>query len=154
MPGVPGAKEVYGIVEIKKDFSFTIPPGAFKRYKMVDGEVVLLIKAKENEPGFGLIRKAVALHTVFSRYVSAGKEQATVYYHNNKPFCILHIKNGKIYLNALICAAFGLKTGDTLLSVKSTTVSNGHVLVEVFKEKLRKRGFAEAVENIKKLTVF
>jgi phosphoribosylaminoimidazole (AIR) synthetase len=154
MPGVRGAKEVYGIVEIKKDFSFTIPPGAVTRYSMVNGEVVLLIKAKQHEPGFGLMRKVIAATTVFSRFVSGEKELNRVYNHGGKPFCLTIIKEGRIYLTMDILDRFHLKPGDRLLSVKSTTVSNGYVLVEIFREKLLERGFTEAVDNIQKLEVF
>ncbi|MBN1409744.1 MAG: hypothetical protein JW969_02795 [Spirochaetales bacterium] len=43
MPGMPGAKEVYGISTIREDLKLRIPPKACDRYVLSERDTALLI---------------------------------------------------------------------------------------------------------------
>ena len=153
-PGMPGAKEAYGISIIHDDLWFAIPPKAKVRYGIQEDDIVVLVTGHRGEGGFGLIKKDTALKTVFARFVDKIEGIEHVYWYDRKAYALTHVDNGKVQLTPELLQAFYLEPGSHLLAVKSTTVTISFTPVEIWKQKLAKHGFFEAIENMSKLEEF
>ncbi len=151
MPGMPGTKEAFGISKIKDDLSIKVPPKAFSHYKISEHDYVVLITGHKGESGFGMIKKDTALKSVFKKFVKEIKNCEEILYFNDRAFVMLKIDKGVTRLTKDVLKAFYLKIGDRLMVGKSTTVTMSFVPVEIWKNKFKKHGFYEAIENMKKL---
>ena len=67
MPGVAGAKEVYGISMVGEDRVVNVPPKALERYGYRDRDQAVLVTGHRGESGFGLVRRETGGTSVFSR---------------------------------------------------------------------------------------
>lgn len=153
-PGTPGAKEVYGICLIKEDLSIRIPPKACNRYKINRNDRALLITGRKNESGFGFIKEETAQETVFKKFLTQLKQCNSIYWKNERAYALIEIMNYQIVMTPPILNAFHLGELDQLLAIKSTTVSIGFVSVVVWKNKLARRGYLDAIKNIDLLDVY
>ena len=151
MPGMPGTKEAFGISKIKDDLTLKVPPKAISHYKISEQDYIILTTGHIGESGFGMIKKETALKSVFKKFASEIKNCEEILYFNNRAYSMLKIDNGVTRLTKDVLKAFYLKPGDRLLVVKSTTVTMSFTPVEIWKKKLKKHGFLEAIENMKKL---
>ena len=155
MPGKPGTKEAFGISGVHKDYTIVIPPNALKHYRFLDADYAILITGHRGKSGFGLIKKETGLlNSIFKKYIEKIGQVGKVYWLNNRAFVMLELINGKIQVNQAILHAFLLSRGDQLLVVKSTTVTMSFTPVEIWIKHLKKHGFMEAIENMKKIQVF
>lgn len=154
MPGTPGAKEVYGISIIHPTYDIKIPPKACERYKISKNDTALLIQGRKNEPGFGLIKKETATQTVFTSYLERLEHINDLFFINGKACALIKINDFTIKTTPKIIVAFGLHISDRLLSIKSTTVTIGFSLLEIWIRKMKKHGFSQAIKNLDILDIF
>jgi hypothetical protein len=153
-PGTAGAKEAYGISVLREDHLIHIPPKAFIRYNLKDYDLVLLTSTRAGECGFGILNIEKARKSVFKKIIEKIDSIDTPILVNSKPYAITRTKNGTIKFNNELLKAFDLKIGERFIVVKSTTVAMSYNPVDVFKAKLKKHGFFEAINNIDKLEIF
>lgn len=153
-PGTAGAKEAYGISVLKEDHSIRIPPKAFIRYNLSDNAKVLLSSTRAGEGGFAILNIKKAGETVFGKIIERIESPDIPVLVNSRPYAITRTHNGTITFNDELMRAFDLKVGRRFLVIKSTTVTMSYNPVDLFKAKLEKHGFDEAVRNIDKLEVF
>ena len=153
-PGTPGAKEVYGICLIKENLSIRIPPKACNRYKINRNDRALLITGHKNESGFGLIKEETAKGTVFHKFLIRLNKCNSIYWEKEKAYALIEIIDYSMAMKPEIIDAFYLRKHDQLLAIKSTTVSIGFVSLVIWKNKLAKRGYLDAIQNIDLLDVF
>jgi hypothetical protein len=151
MPGMPGTKETFGISKIKDDLSLRVPPKAISHYKISEHDYVILITGHVGESGFGMIKKDTALKSVFKKFVKEIKNCEEILMPNDRTYSMLKIDNGVTRLTEDVLKAFYLNSGDRLLVVKSTTVTMSFTPVAIWENKLKKHGFYEAIESMKKL---
>jgi hypothetical protein len=151
MPGMAGAKEAYGISVIKEDHSITIPPKALERYELKNNDSVLLTSTRINERGLSILNREKAYASVFKKIIDKIEIPDTIVREKKRTFALTKIVQEKIFLNDELLQAFHLKQGDKLIVIKSTSLSMSFTAVEIWKDKFEKRGFPEAVRNMKKL---
>lgn len=154
MPGMPGAKEAYGVSVIREDLKINIPPPAIKRYEIRPGDQVILVTGHRGEGGFGMLNKKRAAAGVFKKYIDIMAKQDFIYDFNGKFYVLTEAGDCMIQMNREMMERFHLHPRDRLLVVKSTTVAMSFTPVEIWKEKLASHGFHAAVINIDKLEVF
>ena len=154
MPGVPGAKEAYGVSVVRDDLTVAIPPRALERYGIADRDLVVLATAHRGESGFSLMNRKSAGDTVLGRLTSRVSEVNEVQWIDSRACALVTADGGRIALTPEMAEAFQVKKGDRLLVVKSARVAMTCMPVEVWKEKLAKKGFHQAIENMEKLEEF
>ena len=153
-PGMPGTKEAYGISVVAPDGTVRIPPKAFAHYRFRAGELAVAATTHRGEPGFALLNKARAEATVFSKYISQLNASGEIRRFQDKAYALVRVGDGAIRLAPERLAAFHLKPDDRLMSVKSTTVALSFTPAEIWQEKFRRRGLAEAAANVDRLAVY
>lgn len=153
-PGTPGTKEVYGISIVAPDGTVRIPPKAFAHYRFCAGDLAVAVTTHRGEPGFALLNKARAEATVFRQYIAQLETPDDVRRFQDKAYALVRVGDGTIQLAPALLAAFHLKPGDRLMSVKSTTVALSFTPVEIWKEKFLRRGLAAAAANMDRLAVY
>ncbi len=153
-PGMPGTKEAYGISVVAPDGTVRIPPKAFAHYRFRAGELAVAATTHRGEPGFALLNKARAEATVFSKYISQLNASGEIRRFQDKAYALVCVGDGAIRLAPELLAAFHLKPGDRLMSVKSTTVALSFTPAEIWQEKFRRRGLVAAAANVDRLDVF
>ena len=153
-PGMPGTKEAYGISVVAPDGTVRIPPKAFAHYRFRAGKLAVAATTHRGEPGFALLNKARAEATVFSKYISQLNASGEIRRFQDKAYALVCVGDGAIRLAPELLAAFHLKPGDRLMSVKSTTVALSFTPAEIWQDKLRRRGLFIAAANIDRLDVF
>ena len=153
-PGKPGTKEAYGISVVGPDGIVRIPPKAFAHYLFREGELAVAVTTHRGEPGFALLNKTRAEATVFQKYVAQLETPDEIRQFQDKAYALVRVGAGAIRLAPELLAAFHLKPGDRLMSVKSTTVALSFTPAEIWQEKFRKRGLAAAAANVDRLAVY
>ena len=155
MPGVAGAKEVYGISRMREGGEIVIPPRALVRYGIVDGESVILTTSHIGEAGFGLLVEAKARRTILRRRLeSLTKSMDLVQWIGGRAHARTSVNGGRIRLSQEMMDAFLLEPDERLLVVKGAAVAMGFIPVEIWRKKLEKAGFAEAIERMDSLEEF
>jgi len=153
-PGMPGTKEAYGISVVAPDGTVRIPPKAFAHYRFRAGELAVAATTHRGEPGFALLNKARAEATVFRKYISQLNASGEIRRFQDNAYALVCVGDGAIRLAPELLAAFHLKPGDRLMSVKSTTVALSFTPAEIWQEKFRRRGLVAAAANVDRLDVF
>ena len=153
-PGKPGTKEAYGISVVAPDGIVRIPPKAFAHYLFQEGELAVAVTTHRGEPGFALLNKTRAEATVFRKYVARLEYPDEIHRFQDKAYALVHVDAGTIRLAPHLLAAFHLKPGDRLMSVKSTTVALSFTPAEIWQDKFHRRGLFIAAANIDRLDVF
>ena len=153
-PGMPGTKEAYGISVVAPDGTVRIPPKAFAHYRFRAGELAVAATTHRGEPGFALLNKARAEATVFSKYISQLNASGEIRRFQDKAYALVCVGDGAIRLAPELLAAFHLKPGDRLMSVKSTTVALSFTPAEIWQDKFRRRGLVAAAANVDRLAVY
>ncbi len=153
-PGKPGTKEAYGISVVGPDGTVRIPPKAFAHYRFRAGELAVAVTTHRGEPGFALLNKARAEATVFQKYVAQLERPDEVRRFQDKAYALVRTGAGAIQLAPALLAAFRLKPGDRLMSVKSTTVALSFTPAAIWQEKFRARGLVVAAANVERLDVY
>jgi hypothetical protein len=154
MPGMPGAKEAYGVSIVRDDLTVAIPPRALQRYEIVDGDLVVLATTHRGEGGFSVVNRWKAEATVLGRLTDRVSEVNAVQWIDDKAYALATVAGGRVTLTPEMAEAFHVKAGDRLLVVKGARVAMACIPVEVWEQKLAKRGFHEAIENMEKLEQF
>lgn len=154
MPGTPGTKEAYGIAVVSEAGCIAIPPKPMERYGLSDGDFVLLCTTHRGEGGLAILNKEKAENSVFGKYIGLMNQTDEVFYFNDKAYTLTQIRNGSVRLTPDMLSAYHLKINDRLMMVKSTTMAISYTPIEIWKEKFRKYGMDEAIENMEKLEVF
>ncbi|TFF88891.1 MAG: hypothetical protein EU549_02155 [Promethearchaeota archaeon] len=154
MPGKPGTKEAFGISILNDDLTLKIPPKALAHYGIFETDHIILVTGHRGKSGFGLIKKATGLKSVFGKFIKQLEFKEKLYSFNNRTYVMLEIKNGIININDAILKTYYLKIGDRLLVVKSTTTTMSFTPVEIWIENFKKHRFNEAIQNLNKLEVF
>ena len=154
MPGTPGAKEVYGISTVREDMSVVIPPEAARRYELGDGDVVVLATTHLGETGFALMNREKALATVLGRRISELEGEDVVTRASGRAYAQTRVVGGKICLTPQMAEAFLVAPGDRLMVVKGARVAMAFTPVELWRERLARRGLHEATERIQGLERF
>ena len=153
-PGMPGTKEAYGISVVAPDGTVRIPPQAFAHYRFRAGELAVAVTTHRGEPGFALLNKARAESTVFGKIIARLDASGEIRRFQDKAYALVRVDDGAIRLAPERLAAFHLKPGDRLMSVKSTTVALSFTPARIWQEKFRRRGLAEAAANVDRLEVY
>ena len=154
MPGVPGAKEAYGVSVVRDDLTVAIPPRALERYGIADGDLVVLATAHRGESGFSLVNRKTAEATVLGRLTGQVSEANAVQWIRGRACALTTLDGGRIALTPEMAEAFQVKKGDRLLIIKGARVAMGCTPVEVWKQKLARKGFHQAIQNMEKLEEF
>ncbi|MBN1154345.1 hypothetical protein JXB12_05425 [candidate division KSB1 bacterium] len=154
MPGVPGAKEAYGISVIRDDLRIKIPPKAFERYGLSTEDRVVLTTMHRGESGFALLNESRATETVFKKYIDQIDEFYLIYWFLKKAYVQIPIGDMTIRMTPDILRAFHLKKGDRLLVIKGALIGMSFTLVDIWKTKFAQRGLHEAIANMEKLEIF
>ena len=131
MPGKPGTKEAFGISKVHDDYTIVIPPKAIQHYRINDPDYVLLITGHRGKSSLGMIRKETALNSVFKKYIQKLEQLEKVYWMNDKAFVMLEVKNGVVKANRDILKAFLINKRNSLMVVKSTTVTMSFTPIEI-----------------------
>lgn len=97
---------------------------------------------------------AKAKTSVFGKYIQQISDYNTVFWFTKKAYTLTAVNELSVQLNPDLLNAFHLKQGDRLLVVKSAAIAMTFTPVEIWKEKLAKRGLVEAIENMSRLEVF
>jgi hypothetical protein len=150
MPGTAGAKEVYAIAVIREDSSIAIPPEALDRFEIRESDLVLLTTSHPGEAGFGLISSRKARGTVLEGLLD-GVTEDRLARSGKKRRVLSRVRGGRLGLLPDALEAFGLRKGDKLLVIKGAAAAMAYVPVEIWQEKLAKKGFDQAIRNIGKL---
>ena len=153
-PGMPGTKEAYGISVVAPDGTVRIPPKAFAHYRFRAGKLAVAATTHRGEPGFALLNKARAEATVFGKSIAQLDASGEIRRFQDKAYALVRVDDGAIRLAPERLAAFHLKPGDRLMSVKSTTVALSFTPAEIWQEKFRRRGLVAAAANVDRLDVF
>lgn len=153
-PGMPGTKEAYGISVVAPDGTVRIPPKAFAHYRFRAGELAVAATTHRSEPGFALLNKARAEATVFGKIIAQLDASGEIRRFQDKAYAFVRVGDGAIRLAPERLAAFHLQPGDRLMSVKSTTIALSFTPAEIWQEKFRRRGLAEAAANVDRLEVY
>ncbi len=154
MPGMPGAKEVYGMVTVREDGSIRLPPRALERYGYRSEDQAFLVTGHRGKPGFGLVRRETGERSAFSRHVEGIEGMDTVKWTDGKAYSMVEVKEGRFRLSPQLLEAYHLEVGLELLVIKSTTVAMGFAPAEEWRENMERRGLLEAVENMERLPRF
>ncbi len=153
-PGKPGTKETYGISVVALDGTLRIPPKAVAHYQFRAGDLAVAVTMHRDETGFALLNKARAEATVFRKCVAQLETPDEIRQFQDKAYALVRVGAGAIRLAPEPLAAFHLKPGDRLMSVKSTTVALSFTPVDILKAKFLQRGLTHAVANMDKLDIF
>ncbi|MGD9780721.1 MAG: hypothetical protein AB7V14_01060 [Kiritimatiellia bacterium] len=153
-PGKPGTKEAFGISVVGLDGTIRIPPRAFAHYRFRAGDWAVAVTTHRGEPGFALLNKKRAEATVFRKFIAQLETPDEVRRFQDKAYALVRVDAGAIRLAPALLAAFRLKPGDRLMSVKSTTVALSFTPAEIWQEKFRKRGLDIAAANVDRLEVY
>jgi len=151
---MPGAKEAYGISRVLEEFTVTVPPRALERYGIVEGEPVILTTTHPGEAGFNLWIERRAMDTALARRLAGLEGGKTVQWIEGRAYARSEVRQGKLTLAPELLDAFRLEPGVRLLVVKSAEVAMSFTPVEIWREKLEKRGFHEAVRRMADLDEF
>ena len=154
MPGMPGAKEAYGVSVVRDDLTVTIPPRALERYEIADDDFVLLTTTHRGEGGLSLLNRKKAKASVLGRLTDLASDVNAVRWDDGRACALARMAGGRVALTPEMAEAFQVKKGDRLLVVKSARVAMTCMPVEVWKQKLARKGFHQAVENMEKLEEF
>jgi hypothetical protein len=154
MPGIPGAKEAYGVSIVRDDSTVAIPPRALQRYEIADGDLVVLATTHRGEGGFSLLNRKKAGASVLGSFIGRIEDRGTVQWLDDRAYALSTVAGGRVTLTPEMAEAFHVKAGDRLLVVKGARVAMACIPVEVWEQKLAKRGFHEAIENMEKLEQF
>ena len=153
-PGMPGTKEAYGISVVAPNGTVRIPPKAFDHYRFRAGELAVAVTTHRGEPGFALLNKARAEATVFGKIIAQLDASGEIRRFQDKAYALVCVGDGAIRLAPELLAAFHLKPGDRLMSVKSTTVALSFTPAEIWQDKFRRRGLVAAAANVDRLAVY
>ena len=154
MPGMPGAKEVYGVSVVRDDMTVMIPPRAAKRYEIGDDDVVVLAATHRGEAGFGLLNREKAMATVLSRDISQIEDMDAVRWVRGKAYAQARVIDGRVRLTPQMAEVFGLSTGDRLMVVKGARVAMAFTPVGIWTDRLARRGLHDAIERVAALEEF
>ena len=154
MPGMPGAKEVYGVSVVRDDMTVVIPPKAAGRYEIGDDDVVVLAAAHRKEAGFGLLNREKAMATVLSRDVSQVEGEDAVEWVRGKPYAQTRVIDGTVRLTPQMAEVFGLSAGDRLMVVKGARVAVAFTPVSIWTDRFARRGLHDAIERMATLEEF
>ena len=153
-PGTAGAKEVYGISIIRDDLRITIPPKALARYEIKPDSFILMITGRKGEPGFGLQNRKHSETSVFANKLNQMDKVNNIYWFQKKAWVLTKLKGSKFFLTSDMMEAFHLKIGMRLMVVKSTTITMSYSPIEIWKAKLARHGFFNAIKNIDTIEEF
>lgn len=154
MPGVPGAKEVYGICLLRNDASLVIPPDAKRRYGLSDGGWAIGATSHPGEPGFVLMSREGAEGSVFKSRIEELGTPLSVHWDSGRAYVLMRMEGSRIRLTRDIMDAFRIDVGDRLLVIKGARIGMAFVPVEVWRKKLSPRGFEDAVLRMETLPEF
>jgi hypothetical protein len=154
MPGVAGAKEIYGIAILGEDLSFPVPGKALERYGLKDDDPVALTQAHKNEPGFALVSVAKASGSVMEIEPPPGNREESIFLHRGRCTVIRRIQGGRVRLGEKMAIALRLRAGEELLVIKGAAIAMAYVPVAVWREKLGRRNLTAAIEAINGLEIY
>jgi len=154
MPGMPGAKEAYGISRVLEGYTVTVPPRALERYGIGDVEPVILTTSHPGEAGFNLWVERRARDTVLAGRIDRLEGGKIVQWIEGRAYARSEVKQGRLRLAPELMGAFRLEAGNRLLVVKSAEVAMSFIPVELWREKLVQRGFHEAAGRLADLEEF
>jgi len=154
MPGMAGAKEVYGIAVVGDDLSLAVPPKAMEKYGMADGDPVLIAAVRREAGAFSVMHKHRAEQSVFGKIVRGIKQPDTVFRFGGKAYMLTTIRDGRIRLVPDMAGACRVVTKDRLLAIKGSNTGVSYAHAAAWEQRLKDRGFIEALQNMKKLEIF
>ncbi len=154
MPGMPGAKEVYGVSVVRDDMTIVIPPDAARRYEIGEDDVVVLAATRRGQAGFALVNREAAMATMLGGDLSQVEGMEAVRWVRGKPYAQTRVIDGRVRLTPQMAEVFGLSAGDRLMVVKSARVAMTFTPVGTWTDRFVKRGLHEAIERMAALEEF
>jgi len=128
-----GGKYVYGWSRIGRNGRIRLPGEAMKEYRLRVGDRVILMSGSRTSGGFGLTRKSFLRSSPLARILDETPRLASYRLREGEPWkcgsrflCWLEIRRGgTIHLPAAARAAYGLRPGGRVMSVRSSDIAIG-----------------------------
>ena len=128
-----GGKHVFGWSVVGRDGRVRIPAEARREYRLRVGERVILISGSRTSGGFGLTRRSFLVRSPLRRLLRENPRLDRYRLKEGEPLrqswrflCWLKIRRGGIVrLPPPARAAYGLRAGDRLMSIRSSDIAIG-----------------------------
>ena len=128
-----GGKHVFGWSVVGRDGRVRIPAEALREYRLRAGERVILVSGSRTSGGFGLTRRSFLVRSPLRRLLQENPRLDRYRLREGEPLrhrwrflCWLKIRRGGIVrLPPAARAAYGLRGGDRLMSVRSSDIAIG-----------------------------
>jgi bifunctional DNA-binding transcriptional regulator/antitoxin component of YhaV-PrlF toxin-antitoxin module len=133
---VKGGKWTFGWSVVSGNGTITIPPEAFSEYDFHEGNDVVLMSGSRTSGGFGVTTryrlsksKLAALIKELPEPSRAGTSGERTVSSRNRLFYYSTINNGgTLNLPSSVLAEYGIKTGDTLLVIRGSSLALGFII--------------------------
>jgi hypothetical protein len=126
-----GGKYIFGWSIIRNDFSIQFPIEAINEYDICSEGKIFLITGSKTTGGFAVSKKVYMENSIFNNvfieYNDLGNyktKEGDFFQYKSRKYTWITIDNkGKILLNKSILDNLSLKTGDKLLSIRSSNIA-------------------------------
>jgi hypothetical protein len=132
---VKGGKHVFGWAKVGPEGRIPIPPEAFAEYGFLAGECVILMSGSKTSGGFGVARREALRTSQLSRVLQECPDLAecrilegAAVEHAGRTFCWATMDDGCITVPPATLSHFGIKPGDSLLSVRGSGLALGFIV--------------------------
>jgi bifunctional DNA-binding transcriptional regulator/antitoxin component of YhaV-PrlF toxin-antitoxin module len=127
---VKGGKHVFGWSLIRDNGSIIIPAEAFEEYKLTPGADIVLFSGSKTSGGFIAAKKSLLEESFIGSFLSENPELTSFQKGQDNPFAYKTRKYiftqiqslNTLKLNNETLEAYGLKTGDYLLSARGSNI--------------------------------
>jgi bifunctional DNA-binding transcriptional regulator/antitoxin component of YhaV-PrlF toxin-antitoxin module len=128
-----GGKFVFGWSRIDRSGGVVIPPQARGEYGISSGDRIILLSGSKTSGGFGITKKSFLEKSKLSIILQDNPELADYSINEGQPvkykgrnYCWMTVdKNGGFLIPSRTLEAYGIKSGDRLLSVRSSDIAIG-----------------------------
>ena len=136
---VKGGKIAYAWTNISQTGSITVPPKAFRDYRLEPEEIVVLMQGSKRSGGFSVVPQRNIKDSPLNPLKNKEDVQEDmVHVLNGRLFTVTRLKGGKVNLPKEALEAFGLEKGDKLLAVRGSRLGPSFIVKGPIKEEALK----------------
>jgi hypothetical protein len=132
---VKGGKNAFGWSGVSLDGKIAIPPDAYTEYHFTDGEKLILISGSKKSGGFGLskaelIKKSEIFDTLsfYPDLMKYNLNEGEAIRIKNKIYSWVSVQNRSIKIPFKTLELYGIKKGDSLLTVRGSKLALGFIV--------------------------
>jgi hypothetical protein len=149
-----GGKYVFGWSKIRGNGEFRILDEAVQEYNLETGEKIILASGSKTSGGFSIAKKSAIAQSAISSILTENPklsnfqiaEGQTIQFKSRR-YCWVSIHdNGLVVLPPSALEAYGIHSGDCLLSIRSSNIAIGFAVKGPLIEKARKCSKIEIFE--------